>query len=205
MSEQQEHRVKNSNLVVMRRRVGLRQSELARLLGIPQSLLRDMESGGHAVTPQWEKRIREVIGKAQRSRPITPKVEVKSVITPDAEQRLGRAYDLLLERGSEIKQGQDKGKKFREYKVDQMLGNSNHCSQKESPITKQKISVGRPRVSVDFTIVLSLRDEQNLGWSRMAEAYRKLTGQYISRDTIKRRYLEAKHVINSGDSLRNPP
>jgi hypothetical protein len=31
-----------------------------------------------------------------------------------------------------------------------------------------------------------------MGWSRMAEAYRKITGQYISRDTIKRRYLEAK-------------
>ena len=26
----------------------------------------------------------------------------------------------------------------------------------------------------------------------MAEAYRELMGQYISRDTIKRRYLEAK-------------
>ncbi|MFC1919098.1 hypothetical protein ACFLWW_03920 [Chloroflexota bacterium] len=35
-------------------------------------------------------------------------------------------------------------------------------------------------------------ESDNLGWSRMAEAYRELTGQYISRDTIKRRYLEAK-------------
>jgi len=26
----------------------------------------------------------------------------------------------------------------------------------------------------------------------MAAAYREITGQYISRDTIKRRYLEAK-------------
>jgi len=52
--------------------------------------------------------------------------------------------------------------------------------------------VGRPRLPVDFAIVLRLRKEQNLGWSRMAEVYRELTGQYISRDTIKRRYLEVK-------------
>ena len=50
----------------------------------------------------------------------------------------------------------------------------------------------RPRLSVDFAIVLRLRDVDNLGWSRMAEVYRKITGQYISRDTIKRRYLEEK-------------
>ena len=56
----------------------------------------------------------------------------------------------------------------------------------------KKIVVGRPRLSVDFAIVLRLRDIDNLGWSRMAEAYRKITGQYISRDTMKRRYLEAK-------------
>ena len=56
----------------------------------------------------------------------------------------------------------------------------------------KKILVGRPRLSVDFAIVLRMRDVENLGWSRMAEAYREITGQYISRDTIKRRYLEAK-------------
>ncbi len=58
-------------------------------------------------------------------------------------------------------------------------------------MTTNKILVGRPRLSVDFAIVLRLRDKENLGWSRMAEAYRKLTGQYVSRDTMKRRYLEA--------------
>ena len=57
---------------------------------------------------------------------------------------------------------------------------------------KKIIVVGRPRLSVDFAIVLRLRDVDNLGWSRMAEAYREIIGQYISRDTIKRRYLEAK-------------
>jgi len=56
----------------------------------------------------------------------------------------------------------------------------------------EKIVVGRPRLSVDFAIVLRLRDIDNLGWSRMAEAYREISGQYISRDTMKRRYLEAK-------------
>jgi len=55
-----------------------------------------------------------------------------------------------------------------------------------------KIPVGRPRVLVDFALVLRLREVDNFGWLRMAEAYRKITGQYVSRDTIKRRYLEAK-------------
>jgi len=57
--------------------------------------------------------------------------------------------------------------------------------------------MGRPRLSVDFAIVLRMRDGQNLGWSRMAEEYRKLTGEYVSRDTMKRRYFEAKQRINS--------
>ena len=73
-------------------------------------------------------------------------------------------------------------------------------------MTGKKIVVGRPRLSVDFAIVLRMRDVENLGWSRMAEAYREITGQYISRDNIKRRYLEEKaqegttaatHVITS--------
>ncbi len=59
-------------------------------------------------------------------------------------------------------------------------------------MTAQKILVGRPRLSMDFAIVLRLREVDNLGWSRMAETYRELTGQYVSRDTMKRRYLEAK-------------
>jgi len=69
-------------------------------------------------------------------------------------------------------------------------------------MTGKKIVVGRPRLFVDFAIVLRARDVEYLGWSRMAEAYRKITGQYISRDTIKRRYLEAKRQIK--DSLEAP-
>ena len=57
--------------------------------------------------------------------------------------------------------------------------------------------MGRPRLSVDFAIVLRMRDGRNLGWPRMAEEYRKLSGEYISRDTMKRRYFEAKQIINN--------
>ena len=59
------------------------------------------------------------------------------------------------------------------------------------------IEMGRPRLVVDFAIVLRMRDSQNLGWSRMAEEYRKLSGEYISRDTIKRRYFEASQKRNN--------
>jgi hypothetical protein len=59
-------------------------------------------------------------------------------------------------------------------------------------MTGKKIVGGRPRVLVDFATLLRMRDMENMGWSRMAEAYREISGQYISRDTIKRRYLETK-------------
>ena len=59
-------------------------------------------------------------------------------------------------------------------------------------MTGKKIVVGRPRLSVDFAIVLRMRETEKLGWSRMARSYREITGQYVSRDTVKRRYLEAK-------------
>lgn len=54
------------------------------------------------------------------------------------------------------------------------------------------IKPGRPRLEVDSALVLRLRDDENLGWSRGVEEYRKRTGQWISRDTFKRRYYEAK-------------
>ena len=69
-------------------------------------------------------------------------------------------------------------------------------------MTGKKIVVGSPRLSVDFAIILRMREVENLGWSRMAEAYREMTGQYISRDTIKRRYLEA---ITLEGTARNSP
>ena len=54
------------------------------------------------------------------------------------------------------------------------------------------IKPGRPRLEVDSALILRLRDEEYLGWSRGAEQYRERTGQWISRDTFKRRYYEAK-------------
>ena len=64
-------------------------------------------------------------------------------------------------------------------------------------MTGKKVEVGRPRKEVDYAIVLRMREERKLGWSRMAQAYRESTGQYISRDTIKRRYVEAVKKVNS--------
>jgi len=54
------------------------------------------------------------------------------------------------------------------------------------------IRPGRPRIEVDYALVLRLRDVENLGWSRGAEVYRNRTKQWLSRDTFKRRYFEAK-------------
>lgn len=54
------------------------------------------------------------------------------------------------------------------------------------------IKVGRPRLNVDSALVLHLRDEEHLGWTLGAQEYRERTKQWISRDTFKRRYFEAK-------------
>ena len=54
------------------------------------------------------------------------------------------------------------------------------------------IKPGRPRIIVDSALILSLREVEHLGWLRGAEEYRRRTGQWISRDTFKRRYYEAK-------------
>jgi hypothetical protein len=54
------------------------------------------------------------------------------------------------------------------------------------------IQPGRPRIEADFALILRLRDVEQLGWSKGAEVYRSRTKQWISRDTFKRRYFEAK-------------
>lgn len=64
---------------------------------------------------------------------------------------------------------------------------------KHNPLIKP----GRPRLEVDYKLVLRLRDEEHLGWTRGAEKYRERTGQWISRDTFKRRYREAKAAPKS--------
>ena len=72
-------------------------------------------------------------------------------------------------------------------------------------MTGKKVEVGRPRKEVDFAIILRIRDIDKLGWSRMTDAYRKITGQYVSRDTIKRRYLEAKQAQAPQNNACNTP
>jgi hypothetical protein len=64
------------------------------------------------------------------------------------------------------------------------------------------IQPGRPRLQVDYALILRLRDVENLGWSRGAEEYRKRTGQWISRDTFKRRYYEAKAAESPGAKIK---
>ena len=49
---------------------------------------------------------------------------------------------------------------------------------------------GRPKIKVDYDVILRLRDVENLGWSRAASQYREITGTWISRETFKRRYIE---------------
>lgn len=42
---------------------------------------------------------------------------------------------------------------------------------KEAAMVKEKVQMGRPRISVDFATVLRMRDMENLGWSRMLSAF----------------------------------
>lgn len=55
-----------------------------------------------------------------------------------------------------------------------------------------KVIMGRPRLAVDFGAILALREGQHLGWRRVAARYIEKTGEFISPQTCKRRYLEAK-------------
>ena len=64
-----------------------------------------------------------------------------------------------------------------------------------------KVLSGRPRLLVDFGLILDLREVQNLGWYRVASEYTKRTGQYISKQTCKRRYDEAK--AKEGGKIEN--
>jgi len=56
-------------------------------------------------------------------------------------------------------------------------------------------SRGRPRTVVNFAMVISSREDHSMGWIRMAQEYRKQTGQFISSRTIKRRYAEARGLV----------
>ena len=54
------------------------------------------------------------------------------------------------------------------------------------------ILCGRPRKTVDYGLLLALREEENLGWYRVSLEYMRRTGDFVSKQTCKRRYLEAK-------------
>jgi len=71
-------------------------------------------------------------------------------------------------------------------------------SQEIEPMYSQVIRSGRPRKTVDFGLILALREQENLGWSRVAQEYIKRTGNFISRQTCRRRYFEAK--ANEGNN-----
>jgi hypothetical protein len=59
-----------------------------------------------------------------------------------------------------------------------------------------KVLSGRPRLLVDFGLILDLRERQGLGWSRVAREYAKRAGRFISKQTCKRRYEEVKSAQN---------
>jgi len=52
---------------------------------------------------------------------------------------------------------------------------------------------GRPRLVVDCALVLHLREGQHLGWSRVAQEYRRIKREFASKETLKRRYFELKN------------
>jgi len=57
-------------------------------------------------------------------------------------------------------------------------------------MSKSSIQSGRPRLLVDYGLLLDLRERENLGWDRVAREYTGRTGQYVSKQTCKRRYEE---------------
>ena len=78
---------------------------------------------------------------------------------------------------------------------------------KETRSNNSKIRNGRPWVRVDFAVLLRLREVDNFGWSRTAQEYRKTTGQFVSRDTLERRYTKYKQLQSAGITMivASPP
>jgi len=56
---------------------------------------------------------------------------------------------------------------------------------------------GRPRIELDPKLVLQLIDNEGFGWLGAAREYYRRTGIWTCKDTIKRRYLEAKAASKS--------
>jgi hypothetical protein len=78
---------------------------------------------------------------------------------------------------------------------------------KETRSNTSKVRNGRPWVRVDFEVLLRLREVDNFGWSRTAQEYRKTTGQFVSRDTLERRYTKYKQLQSAGITMivASPP
>ena len=75
-------------------------------------------------------------------------------------------------------------------------------------MSRSLVPSGRPRLLVDFGLLLDLRENENLGWSRIAREYTRRTGQYVSKQTCKRRYEEAISRRTSGvtsELVAKPP
>lgn len=58
-------KVDRYELQMARVRAGLRQYELAQLLGVPATIVCDLERGRRPVTEEWERRIREVLARRE--------------------------------------------------------------------------------------------------------------------------------------------
>ena len=61
----QGRRVDRYGLQMARVKAGLRQYELAQLLGVPATIICDLERGRRQVTDEWERRIQEVLAKRE--------------------------------------------------------------------------------------------------------------------------------------------
>ncbi len=51
------------DLILVRLKTGLKQYELAKLLGVPATIVCDLERGRRPITPEVEKRIKEAINE----------------------------------------------------------------------------------------------------------------------------------------------
>lgn len=58
------------------------------------------------------------------------------------------------------------------------------------------IKWGRPRIEVDYDLIINLRQVEGMGWKKAALEYSLRIGQKISKDTYRRRYFFIKKSID---------
>jgi hypothetical protein len=77
---------------------------------------------------------------------------------------------------------------------------------RDQPFMKDHlIKNGRPRIEVDSNLLIQLREKEHLGWTRIAQRYKEITGYWVSRDTLKRRYREKRVYVGNGVFLQKDP